>query len=100
MKLTTLWEEYKLFYGRLLDLKVLRRSLDELPDNLALTLSFEKNQPGGIIKDGLMTTFPKPQIPKTVAERRVELDRDIQILGARVKQIKVEIIKELERDEL
>ena len=102
MKLTLLWEEYKNFLGTLVDLKVLRVALASLPDDLELTLTFEKDQPGGMIKDG-MVLIPKQgpfeKLPKTVLQRKEELDLDIRVLGARVNQIKTEIIKELQRED-
>jgi len=77
----------------------MRAGLDELPNDMALTLSFEKDQPGGMIKEGRVILTPPSQTPKTVAERKEELDRDAQILAARVKSIKGEMIKELQKDE-
>lgn len=98
MKLTYLIEQLKLFYGTLVDIKVLRESLNELPDDLELTISYEK-APGGVMKNGQIL-LNQNITPKTVGQRKKELDNDIKILGARVRQIKLQMIKELEKDEL
>ena len=100
MNLSTLYDQYKIFDSLLVDLKVVSRSLVGLPDDLELGVSssFEKDQPGGMIKDG-MVIIPKQgpfeKLPKTVLQRRKELDREIQIVEARVNQIKAEMVKEL-----
>ena len=100
MKLKILYNQLEHFTEMLISLKTLRDSLNELPDEMELTVSFEKdkNQPGGMIKDGQLI-INRPQTIKTVAQRKEELDRDIQIVGARVKVLKLEIIKELQKED-
>ena len=49
-----------------------------------------------MIKDGQII-LNRPNAKKTVAQRKEELDRDIQIVSVRVKTLKNEIIKVLQQ---
>ena len=102
MRFQILMDQLKHFTEMLISLKTLRDSLNELPDEMELTVSFEndKNQPGGMIKDGKLFL---PDImsgkQKTVKQRKAEIDNDLTILKPRIKKIKEEMVKELEKED-
>jgi len=101
MDLNVLFSQYKHFNEILIASETLRESLNELPDDMELTVSFEKmeGQPGGVIKNGQVILNKLPKKPKTVAERKQELDNDIKIVKARVGQLKRAMVKELQKDD-
>ena len=97
MKYEILQNEYKTFYTMLLDSEVLRKALDSLPDELTLDADINKDKPAGIMNKETLTMNPNMYPPlKTVKERKEELDRQILIIKARVKEILKELIAVLE----
>lgn len=99
MRLKILFDEYTAFYAVLVDVEVLLKALADLPGDLELTVSQRQEPAGFFVVDSSQEKKPAVLINKTVAERLKELERDKIILTARVKTIKEEIIKELQKDE-